>query len=76
MKDMQKEKDLPQALMQIYILQRLLERISISECKDNFILKGGMLISSIIGIENRATMDIKYEQVIDSIVAIKEIYFK
>lgn len=76
MKDMQKEKDLPQALMQIYILQRLLERISISECKDNFILKGGMLISSIIGIENRSTMDIKYEQLIDSIIAIKEIYFK
>ena len=76
MKDMQKEKDLPQALMQIYILQRLLERISISECKDNFILKGGMLIYSIIGIENRSTMDIKYEQLIDSIIAIKEIYFK
>ena len=35
-----------------------------------------MLISSIIGIENRSTMDIKYEQLIDSIIAIKEIYFK
>ena len=39
------------------MLERLLERISISEYKDNFILKGGMLISSIIGIDNRSTMD-------------------
>ena len=52
-----KEKILPQAVMQTYMLERLLERISISEYKDNFILKGGMLISSIIGIDNRSTMD-------------------
>ena len=52
-----KEKVLPQAVMQTYMLKRLLERISISEYKDNFILKGGMLISSIIGIDNRSTMD-------------------
>ena len=54
-----KEKTLPQAVMQTYMLERLLERISISEYKDNFILKGGMLISSIIGIDNRSTMDIQ-----------------
>lgn len=52
-----KEKVLPQAVMQTYMLERLLERISISKYKDNFILKGGMLISSIIGINNRSTMD-------------------
>ena len=52
-----KEKVLPQAVMQTYMLERLLERISISGYKDNFILKGGMLISSIIGIDNRSTMD-------------------
>lgn len=52
-----KDKVLPQAVMQIYMLERLLERISISEYKNNFILKGGMLISSIIGIDNRSTMD-------------------
>ena len=52
-----KEKVLPQAVMQTYMLERLLERMSISEYKDNFILKGGMLISSIIGIDNRSTMD-------------------
>ena len=52
-----KEKVLPQVVMQTYMLERLLERISISEYKDNFILKGGMLISSIVGIDNRSTMD-------------------
>lgn len=48
----------PQAVMQTYMLERLLERISISQYKNNFILKGGMLISSIIGIDSRTTMDI------------------
>lgn len=47
----------PQAVMQTYMLERLLERISISKYKNNFILKGGMLISSIIGIDSRTTMD-------------------
>lgn len=47
----------PQAVMQTYMLERLLERISISQYKNNFILKGGMLISSIIGIDSRTTMD-------------------
>ena len=47
----------PQSVMQIYMLERLLERISKSKYKDNFILKGGMLISSIIGIDSRSTMD-------------------
>ena len=51
------EKVSPQAVMQTYMLERLLERISISEYKDNFILKGGMLISSIVGIDSRSTMD-------------------
>ena len=35
-----KEKVLPQAVMQTYMLERLLERISVSEYRDNFILKG------------------------------------
>ena len=51
------ERVAPQAIMQTYMLERLLERISVSEYKNNFILKGGMLISSIIGIDNRSTMD-------------------
>lgn len=47
----------PQAVMQVFMLERLLERISVSKYKDNFILKGGMLISSMIGINSRTTMD-------------------
>ena len=47
----------PQAVMQVYMLERLLERISVSKYKDNFILKGGMLISSMLGINSRTTMD-------------------
>lgn len=48
----------PQAALQTYCLERLLERISLSDKADNFIIKGGFLISSFIGIENRSTMDI------------------
>jgi predicted nucleotidyltransferase component of viral defense system len=47
----------PHSVMQTYMLERLLERISKSKYKDNFILKGGMLISSIVGIDSRSTMD-------------------
>lgn len=46
-----------QSVLQTYMLERLLERISISEYKDNFILKGGMLISAMLGIDSRTTMD-------------------
>lgn len=46
-----------QAVLQTYMLERLLERISISKYKDNFILKGGMLISAMLGIDSRTTMD-------------------
>ena len=46
-----------QSVFQTYMLERLLERISISKYKDNFILKGGMLISAMLGIDSRTTMD-------------------
>ena len=45
------------ALLQNYMLERLLERIFISEYKWKFILKGGMLISAIVGLDSRTTMD-------------------
>jgi predicted nucleotidyltransferase component of viral defense system len=45
------------ALLQNYMLERLLERISLSDYQHKFILKGGMLISSIVGIGSRTTMD-------------------
>ena len=43
--------------MQNFILERLLERISYSKYKEIFVLKGGMLIASMVGINNRTTMD-------------------
>ena len=46
-----------QSVLQTFMLERLLERISISQYKDNFILKGGMLISAMLGIDSRTTMD-------------------
>ena len=47
-----------QLIMQNYMLERLLERISLSRYKRNFILKGGFLISAIVGLDTRATMDL------------------
>ena len=44
--------------MQNYMMERLLERISLSKYKYNFILKGGFLISAIVGLDTRATMDL------------------
>ena len=44
-------------LMRNYMLERFLERISLSPYKNNFILKGGMLVSAMVGIDARATMD-------------------
>ena len=41
-----------------YAMERFLERVSLSRYKDNFILKGGMLVSHFIGLDNRTTMDI------------------
>jgi predicted nucleotidyltransferase component of viral defense system len=46
-----------QAVLQNFMLERLLERITVSKYKDIFILKGGMLIASMIGIGSRTTMD-------------------
>ena len=46
-----------QSVLQNFMLERLLERISVSAYKDKFVLKGGMLIASLVGIDNRTTMD-------------------
>ena len=47
-----------QMLIRKYIMERFLARIAQSEYKNNFILKGGMLVSALVGVEARATMDI------------------
>lgn len=58
-KNLAKEKGISaQLVMQNYMLERLLERISLSRYHSNFILKGGFLIASIVGLDTRATMDL------------------
>jgi len=53
-----KEKNLSaQEVLQIYMFERIIERISKSAYRDHFILKGGLLISSMVGIAERTTMD-------------------
>lgn len=47
-----------QMLIRKYMMERFLARIAQSEYKNNFILKGGMLVSALVGVEARATMDI------------------
>ena len=57
-KNIAKEKHISaQLVMQNFMLERLLERISISKYQRNFILKGGFLIAAMVGIDTRATMD-------------------
>lgn len=46
-----------QILLRNYMMERLLERIALSNYKDNFILKGGMLVSALVGVESRLTID-------------------
>ncbi|MBQ9290598.1 MAG: nucleotidyl transferase AbiEii/AbiGii toxin family protein [Clostridia bacterium] len=47
-----------QMLIRNYFMERFLERIAQSEYRDHFILKGGMLVASLVGLNTRATMDI------------------
>ncbi len=47
-----------QIVMQNYMLERMLERISLSRYQSNFILKGGFLIAAMVGLDTRATMDL------------------
>lgn len=57
-KKLAKEKHISaQLVLQNYMLERLLERISISRYHDSFILKGGFLIAAMVGLDTRATMD-------------------
>ncbi len=46
-----------QEVLQMFLFERILERLANSSYRNNFILKGGLLISSMIGISERTTMD-------------------
>ena len=53
-----KQKNIPaQVILQNYMFERLLVRLSASEYKEKFVLKGGMLVAAIVGLDNRATME-------------------
>lgn len=57
-KNIAKEKSISaQLVMQNFMLERLLERVSVSKYQDSFILKGGFLIAAMVGLDSRATMD-------------------
>lgn len=59
LRNLAREKNLPaQVILQNYMFERLLVRLSKSEYRDKFILKGGMLVAAIVGLDNRATMDL------------------
>jgi predicted nucleotidyltransferase component of viral defense system len=58
-RNLAKEKNVAaQALLQNYMFESFLYRLSRSEYKDKFVLKGGMLIAAIVGLDNRSTMDL------------------
>ena len=50
--------DKSQVMLRIYLMERLLERVSLSKYRDNFVLKGGLLVSSLVGVDMRSTMDL------------------
>ena len=57
-RNLSKDKDIKaEILLRNFMLERLLERISISKYRNQFILKGGMLIAAIVGVDARSTMD-------------------
>lgn len=47
-----------QTIIRSYMMERFLERISLSPYRENFILKGGMLVTALVGLDSRSTMDI------------------
>jgi len=58
-RNLSKEKNVEaEIILRNFMLERLLERISISNYRNNFILKGGMLIAAMVGIDTRTTMDL------------------
>lgn len=59
LKNVAREKDIEfNSVMRFYMYDRFIERLSKSNYKDNFILKGGFYLSTLFGIDNRSTMDI------------------
>lgn len=76
------DNDIAKALIRTFMMERFLERVSLSKYRENLILKGGMLVASIVGTNLRATMDIdttvkalplnktEAEKIVDEIAAV------
>ena len=47
-----------QVIIRNYVMERFLERLSLSQYRDNMILKGGTLVAAMVGLDNRSTMDV------------------
>ena len=60
----------PNSLLQMCLFEGILEKLSKSKYSENFILKGGLLISSLIGVDMRSTMDVDF---LDTISVYEEI---
>ena len=70
-------------LIRNFVMERFLERVALSPYRNNFVLKGGMLVAAVVGLDTRATMDIdttiksltltpeNAEKVINDIIAIE-----
>ena len=52
------DNDRARVLIRNFVMERFLERVALSQYRNNFILKGGMLVAAVVGLETRATMDI------------------
>ena len=52
------DNDRARMLIRNFVMERFLERVALSPYRNNFILKGGMLVAAVVGLETRATMDI------------------
>lgn len=52
------DNNIARTLIRNFIMERFLERVSVSDYRNNFILKGGMLVASLIGVDMRATIDV------------------
>lgn len=47
-----------QIIIRNYVMERFLERLSLSQYRNNMILKGGTLVAAMVGLDNRSTMDV------------------
>ena len=77
------DSDKSQIILRIYLMERFLERVSLSQYRDNFVLKGGLLVSSLVGVDMRSTMDVdttvkslplnkvSAQKILEEIIAIK-----